>query len=347
MTLINAHEHLQSRGELPLLLRAMDEIGIERVVILGSSAFTITSDYRFGFTRYDENNLEIISAATAHADRIEAWPTLDPLDLNKLDKLRTYHELGASGLKLYLGHGFVAPSARDYLFSRIAMDDPRMDAIYEYCAMHRLPVCLHVNPGPKAPGFADEFVALLERHPRLLVNAPHWILSTGIPKRIMELLDVFPNLVTDVSFGVDEFLIAGLRRISQNPLRMRHVIEKHPDRFLFGTDFVVTCARHKTPEWMRTRVEAYLAMLTASQYETSLLPSEVLNGLALPVSILQRIACKNYAEFRSPARQLVAPRRPVDWSRMGVPRLRRSPGERLQHQIAPEPASVTLPGANC
>jgi hypothetical protein len=87
--------HLQSTGEVPLLLRAMDEIGIERVIILGSSAFTITSDYRFGFTRNDENNREIVSAAGAHADRIEAWPTLDPLDLNKINKLRSYREMGA------------------------------------------------------------------------------------------------------------------------------------------------------------------------------------------------------------------------------------------------------------
>jgi len=332
MALVNAHEHLQSKGDLPVLLRAMDEVGIERVVILGSPAFTITSDYRFGFTRYDENNLEIIRAAVAHADRIEAWPTLDPLDLNKLDKLRFYHEWGASGLKLYMGHGFVAPGRCQYLFSQIAMDDPRMDGVYEYCTTHRLPVCLHVNPGPKAPGFADEFVTLLERHPRLLVNAPHWILSTARPERLVELLDVFPNIVTDVSFGVDEFLIAGLRRISRNSMRLRHVVEKHPNRFLFGTDFVVTCARHKTPNWMRMRVEAYMSMLACKKYETPLLPFEVLNGLALPISILEQIGYKNYVEFRAYGPKLITPARSVDWSRMGVPRLRRNQGERLPYQ---------------
>jgi hypothetical protein len=341
MALINVHEHLQSSGEAPKLLHAMDETGIDRVVIVGSSAFTITGNYCLGFTRYDENNREIIDLARAHPDRIEAWPTLDPLDHEKLATLRSYHDLGAKGLKLYLGHGFVTPGSGDYLFGPIAMDHPSMDAVYEYCATHRLPVCLHINPGPNTPGFADEFVTALERHPNLLVNAPHWILSTVRPSRLAELLDVFPNLVTDVSFGVDEFLIAGLRRISRNPLGIRRVVEQHSDRFLFGTDFVVTSARHKTSEWIRIRVETYLSMLTSKQYETPLVPSEVLNGLDLPASILERIGSKNYLEFRAPDRQLITPTRSVDWSRIGVPRLDRAPGERLRYQAPSEAASVT------
>jgi Amidohydrolase len=269
------------------------------------------------------------------------WPTLDPLDHDKAVRFQSYHELGATGLKLYIGHGFVAPGSSGYLFSPLALDDPSMDDVYEYCAAHRLPICLHINPGAKTPGFADEFVTLLQRHPKLLVNAPHWILSSSKPDRLGELLDVFPNLVTDVSFGVDEFLIEGLRRISRNTLRIRHVLEQHPDRFLFGTDFVVTRARHKTPEWMRVRVDAYLSMLVCKQYKTPLLPFEVLNGLALPVNVFEQIRSNNYAEFRAPGRQLVTPARPVDWSRMGVPRLRRRPGERLRYQTRSGTGSVT------
>lgn len=345
MVLTNVHEHLQSTKELPILLHAMDDIGIERVVLLGSSAFTITSDYRIGFTRYDENNREIIKAAIAHAGRVEAWPTLNPLDLDNIHRLRAYHEMGASGLKLYLGHGFVSPGSLDYLFGPVAMDDPRMDDIYEYCAAHRLPVCLHVNPGPKIPGFADEFVALLERNPRLLVNAPHWILSTGRPERLAELLEVFPNLVTDISLGVDEFLIQGLRRISRNAQRIRQVVERHPSRFMFGTDFVVTSCRNKTPDWMRVRAQAYLSMLASREYDSPLFPGEVLNGLALPASVLEQVGSKNYLRFRALDRQLIAPRRRVDWSRLGVRPSDRRQGERLRPQSASnaEAMSNTMP----
>jgi predicted TIM-barrel fold metal-dependent hydrolase len=212
------------------------------------------------------------------------------------------------------------------------MDDPRMDEIYEYCSAHRLPVCMHVNP--IRPGFTDEFVVLLERHPQLLVNAPHWILSVGRRERLVELLEVFPNIVTDISFGLDDFLIAGLRRISRTSLSLRHVVEQYPDRFFFGTDLVVTSAPHKTSEWMHIRVQAYLSMLSCKQYETPLIPSEILNGLNLPTKVLEQISSRNYLAFRSPSRILRGPARPVEWSRMGVPRSTRSPGQRLGHSAA-------------
>ena len=347
MALINVHEHLQSGREAPKLLHAMDETGIDRIVIVGSSAFTITGNYRYGFTKYDENNREIIDVARAHPDRVEAWPTIDPLDPDKLDKFRSHHELGATGLKLYLGHGYVNPDSGDYLFGPIAMDHPSMDPVYEYCASQRLPVCLHINPGPNTPGFADEFIATLERHPKLLVNAPHWILSSVRPSRLSELLDVFPNLVTDVSFGVDEFLIAGLRRISRNPLRVRRVVEQYPDRFLFGTDFVVTSAHHKTSDWIRMRIETYFKMLISKEYETPLLPSEVLNGLDLPASIFERIGSSNYLEFRAPDRQLASPARSVEWPRLGIPRPNRASGERLRYQAPPETVIATETRSSC
>ena len=81
------------------------------------------------------------------------------------------------------------------------------------------------------------------------------------------------------------------------------MVEQHSDRFLFGTDFVVTGARHKTSEWICRMVQAYLSMLTSKQYETPLLPSEVLNGLDLPESILEQIRFRNYVALRAPDRR--------------------------------------------
>jgi predicted TIM-barrel fold metal-dependent hydrolase len=334
VSLINVHEHIQSRKELPLLLKTMDKSEIERVVLLGSSAFTITSDYRAGFTNYEANNREILCIRNSHPDRIEAWPTLYPLARKKLEKLRHYVDLGASGLKLYIGHGFIAPFEQRYLFSPVAIDHPCMDEIYEYCAKHHLPICLHVNPGPGVPGFAAEFVTFLAKRPKLLVNAPHWILSAGSPRRLCELLDVFPNLVTDISLGVDEFLIKGLRCISSNATHLRLVIDRHPERFMFGTDFVVTRARHKTTDWMEVRVQAYLSMLSFDEYRTPLIPGEVLTGLALPAATLKQVLGDNFRRFRASGPPSVFPTRPIEWGELGVPRVFRAPGERLQPKRA-------------
>lgn len=329
MVLTNVHEHIQSRGEASLLLRLMDSCEIEKTVLLGSSAFTLTSDYRYGFSGYEENNWQIIEIAREYPTRFEAWPTLNPLDSQNIERLRTYHDRGATGLKLYIGHGFVAPGSADYIFGPIAMDDPRMDDVYSYCAINRLPICLHVNPGPTTCGFADEFIAVLMRYPNLSVNAPHWILSSGKSSRLSELLDVFPNLYTDVSFGVDDFLKEGLRRISRNLSNIRRVVDKHPDRFMFGTDFVITRSTFKTAEWMKTRILAYLSMLSCSQYETELLPGELLNGLNLSKEVLSGVYANNFIRLRIP-KQTSDSVRLVDWSKFGYPRPARSPGQRLR-----------------
>lgn len=326
--LVNVHEHLQSRREAPLLLRSMDLCGFDKTVLLGSSAFTITSDYRRGFTFYEENNCEIIKSAREFPDRFEAWPTLNPLDKNNVTKLSAYHDQGASGLKLYLGHGYIAPGSSNYLFGPIAMDDPRMDEIYSYCAVNRLPVCLHVNPGPRTLGFADEFISVLNKHPSLLVNAPHWILSCGKSSRLAELLDVFPNLYTDVSFGVDQFLKEGLKRISRNVSKIRKVVQRFHGRFMFGTDFVVTSASHKSAQWMKTRLDAYASMLSYSQYETSLLPGEKLNGLGLSDEVRAGIWADNYYLFRN-SKRITKGLRAVDWTQFGFSPPPRGPGERI------------------
>jgi hypothetical protein len=44
LSTVNVHEHIQSRRQVPQLLRAMDSLGIEKTVLLGSSWFTITLD---------------------------------------------------------------------------------------------------------------------------------------------------------------------------------------------------------------------------------------------------------------------------------------------------------------
>lgn len=70
-------------------------------------------------------------------------------------------------------------------------------------------------------------------------------------------------------------------------------------------------------------------MLTRAQYEKRLLPSEVLNGLALPGDVVAQIGSQNYAQFRAPERQPAASTRAVDWSHMGFAAPRSPAWERL------------------
>jgi len=333
--IVDDHEHIQSMEQLPIVLNAMDELGIGRMALMGSSWFTITLNPAVGFSRYDWNNEQLMQICEQYPDRFEAWPTVNPEDPKKLEKFKDYHQRGAVGLKLYLGHGFVIPREKRYMFHTMAIDDPRMLPLYEYCQEQFVPVCLHVNPGPKAPGFAEEFIAMLTQFPDLKVICPHFMLSSIRDSRLREFLDTFPNLYSDISFGFDDFFEAGLKRISKNTEKFRDLFATYPDRFMFATDMVVTEIQFKDEQWVQRRGQAYLDMLTKKTYTTPHIVDKKtgkplpLRGLALPARLIEGILYKNYESFLASRPRGTQITRRIVWSRMGIPRTNRKPGEML------------------
>lgn len=325
--IINVHEHIQDVENAEWLVEAMNQTGIGRTVLVGSSLFTLRLDERAGFTQYDENNEALLEIVKRWPGRFEAWPTLDPLDEGHMTKVRSLIARGATGVKLYLGHGYRTFYSRRYMFHVMALDDPRMLPLYVYCERHFVPICMHVNPD--RPGFADEFVAVLKAFPNLKVLCPHWILSTIRYLRLRELLDVFPNLYVDISFGHDDYLRDGIFRISQDPERFRRIFSDFPTRFMFGTDYVVTHYRPRTLEWFKERTVIYYDMLSRAQYAASLAAGATLRGLALSGTLLENILYRNFERFMTLQPQDTVIRRDLDWSQMNTPRYPRKPGEAL------------------
>jgi predicted TIM-barrel fold metal-dependent hydrolase len=322
--IVNAHEHIQSGHEVGKLRAVMDKLGVRKTLLFGTSWFTITLNPRHGFTRYDENNAAIVAISAAEPERFEAWPTLDPRDPEKLAKIQRLVGQGAKGVKLYLGHGYVDKQTNSYLFHTTAMDDPAMLPFYAWCQENFVPIMYHVNP--YKPGFAEEFIAVLTGFPDLKVIAPHFILSSIKSTRLREFLDTFPNLYSDVSFGHDDFLSAGLERVSRKPAKFKRLFRDYPDRFMFGTDLVVTDHPRKSAAWMGERYRAYLNMLAAESYEVDFLAGQRLRGLALSGEALERILYRNYEGFMAARPKGTEITRAIDWSRMGVDRTGRAPG---------------------
>ena len=324
--IVNVHEHVQGVENTEKLLREMDALGFGKTILLGSPWFTIALYERAGFTRYDENNAAIVEMARAHPDRFEAWPTVNPLDPDKVSKIKALVDQGATGVKLYLGHGYTARRG-GYIFHPVAMDDPGMFGLYQYLAENHLPVCFHVNPAK--PGFLDEFVAVLKKYPDLKVNTPHYMLSSMSHSRLREMLRTFPNLYVDISFGHDDYLRTGLERVSQNYRAFQALFQDFPDRFLFGTDYVVTSLRPQSHEWYKIRTDAYFDMLSQERYTTSLVPRRTLRGLALPSDILEKLFYRNYEAFMALKPAGTTLTRDVDWSQLRVRPVDRMPGEAL------------------
>lgn len=318
--IINVHEHIESVEQADRLLAAMDANGIAKTVLMGSSQVTITLSQRRGFARWEWNNEQILDIVDLHPDRFEAWVTLDPMDPDKLQKLEDWVAAGATGLKLYSGQGVreQRPGKGPYFFHEVALDHPDMLPVYAYAEETGLPICFHINPGPTAPGFAEEFATVLTLFPDLKVNAPHFMLSSIRASRLKTFLRAFPNLHTDVSFGQDQFLIPGLKRISRSPGKFRKLIRAFPDRFMWGTDVVVTRAGMKSPDFVTVRVRAYLDMLSKDTYTTPLVPDRPLRGLALKPEEVERILWRNYEAF-SKSRPRGTKTGEVDWTVVGVP----------------------------
>ena len=333
--IVDVHEHIESIEQAPTYLAAMDRLGIEKILLMGSSWFTITLDEHVGFTRYDWNNDQLLEIVARYPGRFEAWPTVWPEDPDALARFKAYVGRGATGLKLYAGHGYLSADTHEYMFHTMAMDDPRLLPLYAFCEENFIPVCIHANPGPTRPGFAEELVAVIEQFPDMKVDCPHFMLSSinfwqspGKDSRLCEFFDTFPNLYTDISFG-RAFMEAGLKRISKHPEKFRRLFAEYPDRIMFGADLVLTEVDFKTEQWVHDQFRAYLDMLTRETYTTPLIPGETLHGLALPGAILEQVLYKTYERFVSKRPQGTEITRSIVWENMGVKYTGRQPGEAL------------------
>ncbi len=326
--IIDVHEHIQNVRVAPIYLSLMEELGIQKMCLMGSSTFTLTLDERKGFTGHDENNEELLKIVERYPGRFEAWVTMNPKDSDKLEKFKDAVSRGATGLKLYVGHGYINRQLNKggYMFHTVALDDPGMLPVYAYCEENFIPLCMHVNPYEGRKGFAQEFVDVLTQFSDMKVDCPHFMLSSIQSSRLEEFLDTFPNLYTDVSFG-DFFAKDGLKRISKSPKKFRRIFYKYQDRIMYASDLVLTEGRTKTEQWVREQLTAYLDMLSKEQYTSPAIPGEVLNGMALPGYILEQILYKNYERFSALRPEGTQITREINWERMNVEPVKRLPGQ--------------------
>ena len=281
--IINAHEHFQSYKNVPKFLEAMKQNGVVKTVIVGSPEATILTG-RQGFFGEEKYNEEVLKIANNYPENFIAFPTLNVRDPQKLEKLKDYLSRGGKGLKLYSGHT---------LFHDLPLDDESMMSVYQYCEENQIPILFHVNAGK----FQDEFENVLKKFPRIKIICPHFCLSTIAIDRFEYLMDTYPGLYTDLSFGFIDFLKAGLLRISQDPEKMRRAILKYQDRIFFGTDMVVTSAQYKTVEWLSGVTRAYRDMLEKEQYSFFATDPVTLRGLHLNRPVLEKIYRKNFERF--------------------------------------------------
>jgi len=226
---------------------------------------------------------------------------------------------GARGLKQLKDLGL---GVRDKSGKLIAIDDPRLDPIWEECGRLGIPVSIHVSDpeaffhpvdntneryeeltehpdwsfyGPQFPT-KDSVLAARDRmfakHPHTTFVALHVANWPENLDYVSHLLDTLPNVM--VEFGARE------AELGRQPRRAREFFIKYQDRIMFGTDNGVDEAMYRNHfRWLETADEYFDYWGYPGQGRWKIY------GMDLPDPVLEKIYHKNaeriFGQFRGEA----------------------------------------------
>jgi predicted TIM-barrel fold metal-dependent hydrolase len=250
---VDTHVHV-APAEVPRLVEVMDEWGIDVAVNLSGGWPGAGLGASLEAARRTQGRVIVFANPPVHAFARGEVP-IEALVAQVDEAAR----LGARGLKFFKALGLGARDARGAL---LAVDDPRLDPLFERAGALGLPVAIHtgdpkafwapateanerwdelrVHPGWSYAGAAvpswDELFAAygrrVARHPRTTFIGVHFGNAPETPEAVAAMLEACPNLVIDTAARVPE-----LGR--QPPEALRAFFLRFQDRILFGTDLGV------------------------------------------------------------------------------------------------------------
>ncbi len=308
---IDAHSHpyAQSPADVDAWVKTMDRAGIEKTIIL-----SMASGARFD---------SIYAVYAAYPDRFEVWCALDfqgydqpgygPAAVAELERCyrlgaRGVGELGDKGEGLVYGN-VPAPGMH--------LDDPRMDPLLEKCADLGMPVNIHVgepiwmyqpmdstNDGlmngfswrlDNKPGIVDlagmvqSLERAVKRHPRTTFIACHFANCDYDLAAVGRLLDLYPNLWTDIS--------ARYAETAPIPRAARAFYEKYSKRLLYGTDMGMDPSMYATTFRILESNDEHFYEIDLFNYHWPLY------GLGLSDKVLKRVYRANALKALYPGRK--------------------------------------------
>jgi len=212
---------------------------------------------------------------------------------------------GANGLKIFKNLGL---SVKDNNGKRVAVDDPRLDAIWDKCGELKIPVLIHTadpkpfwdpedehnerwleiasHPGRKrndsdpAPWevLIEEQHRMFKKHPKTTFIAAHFGWYPNDLGKLGRLLNDMPNV--NVEFG------AVIAELGRQPRTARKFFEQYQDRILFGKD-----------SWVPEEYATYFRVLETEDeyfpYHKKYHAFWAMYGMGLPDTILKKVYYKN------------------------------------------------------
>ena len=305
---IHSHPYAKTAREIEDWVRNMDEVGVEKTIIL-----TMATGAEFD---------EIYRKYAKHPERFEMWcgfdftgydrPGFGPAAVKELERCR---QAGARGVGEIHDKGKGLRSGKSNA-PGMHPDDARMDSLWEKCGELGMPISLHVadpiwmyqkmdrhNDGlmnawewrldnqPNIVGLSgmvDIFERTLARHRNTTFVACHFMNLDYDLARLGEVLERNPNLYADIS--------ARYAETAPIPRFASQFYEKHADRLVYGTDMGLDKAMYRVTFRILESLDEHFYEIEQFSYHWSL------NGFGLSDAILRQV-------YRENAVRLLAGRR--------------------------------------
>jgi uncharacterized protein len=313
---IDVHNHVDdASGHGPVVppaevVRRMDVANVEKVVILTGG--------------WGEKLQAVLDKMVkAYPDRFVVFTQMDwskiadpNFSQEMVAQLDDAVRRGARGFKVWKDLGL---GVKDKSGQFIAVDDPRLDPVWEECGRLGIPVSIHTsdpeafftpldrhneryeelneNPtwnfsGPQFPSKAKllaERNHIIEGHPRTTFIALHIANWPENLDAVSQWLDRYPNMM--VEFGARE------AELGRQPGRARKFFLDYQDRIMFGTDAEPDPAMYANYfRWLETRDEYFPYAGYPGQGRW------MIYGMELPDTVLEKIYHKNadrlFAQFK-------------------------------------------------
>ena len=300
---MHSHPFAKTPEQITEWVRTMDEVGVEKTIILTMATGTEFDGVNRSYSKYP--------------DRFELWcgfdftgydkPGFGPAAIRELERCR---QAGARGVGEIHDKGKGLRSGKSSA-PGMHPDDPRMNALFEKAAELGMPISLHVadpiwmyqkmdkfNDGlmnayewrldnqpniVDLSGMTEILERMLQRHPKTTFVACHFANLDYDLARLGDLFERNPNLYADIS--------ARYAETAPIPRFTSQFYAKHADRLVYGTDMGFDKPMYRTTFRILETLDEHFYEIDQFGYHWSL------NGFGLPDSILHQVYYDNAAKL--------------------------------------------------
>ena len=292
---MHSHPYAKTPEQIAEWVRTMDEVGIQKTVILSMS---VGNDFDTVYRQYAK-----------YPDRFEVWCGFDLTGYDKpgfgpaaVRELERCHQAGARGVGELHDKGKGMQSGKQKTMG-MHPDDPRMDALWAKCGELKMPVSLHVadpiwmyQPMDKTndglmnayhwrldnqpnivdlSGLVDRLEKTVKKHRQTTFVACHFANLGYDLTRLGEVLDRNSNLYADIS--------ARYAETAPIPRRVSQFYSQYSDRLVYGTDMGFDKKMYRITFRVLETLDEHFYENEQFGYHWSL------NGFGLPDEILKRV----------------------------------------------------------